>query len=388
MIPFNKPFIAGNELAYIKQAVESGKISGNGNFTKACQQFFENKFNFHKTLLTNSCTDALEMAAILCNIQPGDEVIVPSFTFVSSANAFVLRGAKIIFADSKNDHPNIDADLIEQLISPKTKAIVVLHYGGVACEIENIILLAKKYSDLYGHEIFVVEDAAHSIGAFYKEKPLGSFGHFAAFSFHETKNIISGEGGMLVINDERFDKRAEVIWEKGTNRAAFFRNEISKYEWIDIGSSFLPSEITAAFLFGQLEQFERIAEQRSKLWNLFAALFRQLPPHKWFSLPMIPEYARHNHHIFYLQCKNSKERDALINFLHGKNIIAVSHYLPLHLSPFHKAGNDDRSLPGCVCFSETIIRLPLFHELSPETINEIFEIVVSFYQNSRNENII
>jgi dTDP-4-amino-4,6-dideoxygalactose transaminase len=233
-----------------------------------------------------------------------------------------------------------------------------------------------------------VEDSAHSIGASYKEKPLGSFGHFAAFSFHETKNIISGEGGMLVINDGRFDERAEVIWEKGTNRASFFRNEISKYEWIDIGSSFLPSEITAAFLLGQLEQFEEISSQRSKLWNLYAYLFSQLPPHEWFSLPQIPEYAGQNHHIFYLQCKSLAERNALIKYLYENEILAVSHYLPLHLSPFHKAENDDRPLPQSIRFSETLIRLPLFHELSPEAINEIYLNVVSFYQSHGNENII
>ncbi len=381
MIPFNKPFLAGNELTYIRQAVESGKISGNGNFTQLCQKFFEERFGFHKVLLTNSCTDALEMAAILCDIKQGDEVIVPSFTFVSTANAFVLRGAKIVFADTKNDHPNMDADSIEELISPKTKAIVVLHYGGVACDMEKIAELAKKYSNQYGREIFIVEDAAHSIGSYHREKPLGSFGHFAAFSFHETKNIISGEGGMLVINDKRFDQRAEVIWEKGTNRAAYFRNEISKYEWIDIGSSYLPSEITAAFLFGQLEQFENISIRRAELWNLYAAVFSNLPPHDWFSLPAIPHDAGHNHHIFYLQCKNSGERDELINYLKGRNIIAVSHYLPLHLSPFYNAAHNDRLLPNSVRFSETIIRLPLFHELSEAAINEIFLNVVSFYQN-------
>lgn len=381
MIPFNKPFLAGNELTYIRQAVESGKISGNGNFTQLCQKFFEERFGFHNVLLTNSCTDALEMAAILCDIKPGDEVIVPSFTFVSTANAFVLRGAKIVFADAKNDHPNMDADSIEELISPKTKAIVVLHYGGVACDMEKIAELAKKYSNQYGREIFIVEDAAHSIGSYHREKPLGSFGHFAAFSFHETKNIISGEGGMLVINDKRFDQRAEVIWEKGTNRAAYFRNEISKYEWIDIGSSYLPSEITAAFLFGQLEQFEKISIRRAELWNLYAAVFSNLPPHDWFSLPAIPHDAGHNHHIFYLQCKNSGERDELINYLKGRNIIAVSHYLPLHLSPFYNAAHNDRLLSNSVRFSETIIRLPLFHELSEAAINEIFLNVVSFYQN-------
>ena len=266
MIPFNKPFLTGKETDYITDAVVSGKISGNGKYTQLCQQFFENKFGIKKTLLTTSCTDALEMAAILIDIKEGDEVIMPSYTFVSTANAFVLRGAKIIFADSMPNHPNIDASKIESLITPKTKAIVPVHYAGVACDMDTIMNLAKKYN------LFVIEDAAQAIDSYYTgkdgiKKALGSIGHLAAFSFHETKNIIAGEGGMLAINDEQFINRAEIIWEKGTNRSAFFRGEVDKYGWVDIGSSFLPSEIIAAFLWAQLENLEAIQKVRKQHWN-------------------------------------------------------------------------------------------------------------------------
>ncbi|MCB0513731.1 MAG: dTDP-4-amino-4,6-dideoxygalactose transaminase, partial [Bacteroidetes bacterium] len=267
MINFNKPYFTGKETEYIQQAVQSGKISGDGMFTKKCHQFFESKYGFKKCLLTTSCTDALEMAAILIDIKEGDEVIMPSFTFVSTANAFVLRGANIIFADSYFDNPNIDADAIEQLITPKTKAIVVVHYAGMACDMDKIIELANKY------KLFVIEDAAQAIDSFYiskgTKKPLGSIGHLAAFSFHETKNIISGEGGMLVINDERFIERAEIIREKGTNRSKFFRGEVDKYGWVDIGSSFLPSDIIAAFLYAQLENLDAIQTKRKEIWNSY-----------------------------------------------------------------------------------------------------------------------
>ncbi|MEY4937884.1 MAG: hypothetical protein RIS64_4243, partial [Bacteroidota bacterium] len=255
-IPFNKPFLTGKEVHYIYQAVQSGKISGDGLFTKKCHDFFEKRYHFKKALLTTSCTDALEMAAILINIQPGDEVIMPSYTFVSTANAFVLRGAKIIFADSMRNHPNMDADSLESLITSRTKAIVPVHYAGVACDMDKIMALATKYN------LYVIEDAAQAIDSFYKGKPLGSIGHLAAFSFHETKNIISGEGGMLAINDETFIERAEIIREKGTNRSKFFRGEIDKYGWVDIGSSYLPSDMIAAFLYAQLENLEVIQAKR------------------------------------------------------------------------------------------------------------------------------
>lgn len=262
-IPFNKPYLTGREAHYMYQAVMKGKLSGNGEFTKRCQSFFEERYGFKKCLLTTSCTDALEMAAILCDIQPGDEVIVPSYTFVSSALAFVREGAKIVFADSMERNPNIDAEKIEALITPKTKVIVPVHYAGVACDMDKIMEIANKYN------LIVVEDAAQAIDSYYKGRPLGSIGHLSAFSFHETKNIIAGEGGMLAINDERFIRRAEIIWEKGTNRAEFFRGEVNKYGWVDTGSSFLPSEVVAAFLWAQLEELDNIQNRRKLLWNRY-----------------------------------------------------------------------------------------------------------------------
>ena len=297
-VPFNKPCFIGKELDYISQAVKSGKISGDGMFTKKCHDFFETIYGFKKALLTTSCTDALEMAAILLDIKEGDEVIVPSFTFVSTANAFVLRGAKIVFVDSCSNHPNMDVTKIESLITKKTKVIVAVHYAGMACDMDVIMELAKK------HNLFVVEDAAQSIHSFYKGKPLGSIGHLATFSFHETKNVSSGEGGMLVINDERFVKRAEVIREKGTNRSQFFRGEINKYDWVDIGSSFLPSDIIAAFLYAQLENIDKIQEKRSKIWIKYKEAFNSIATSGKVTLPEIPVNATNNAHIFYLICQS------------------------------------------------------------------------------------
>ena len=271
MIPFNKPYLSGKELSNIEDAIKKGKISGNGYYTQLCHDFFEQKYGFKKVLLTTSCTDALEMCAILANIQKGDEVIIPSFTFVSTALAFVRQGAKIIFADSYADNPNMDASKIEALITPKTKAIVPVHYAGIACDMDKIMQLAKQYN------IIIIEDAAQAIDSFYKGKPLGSIGHMAAFSFHETKNIISGEGGMIAINKERFCNRAEIIWEKGTNRAEFFRGEVNKYGWVDTGSSFLPSEITAAFLWAQIENLEKIQKKRLEHWQHYDVYLKDLP---------------------------------------------------------------------------------------------------------------
>ena len=270
MINFNEPYCTGNEPKYIQDAINRGKLSGNGYYTKKCQHFLEEKLGVKKCLLTTSCTDALEMCAILLDIQPGDEVIMPSYTFVSTANAFVLRGAKIVFCDSRPDHPGMDESLIEGLLTEKTKAIVPVHYAGVACDMDKIMSIAKQ------HDLFVVEDAAQAIDSHYKGKPLGSIGHLAAFSFHETKNISSGEGGALIINDDRFLERSEIIWEKGTNRSAFWRGEVDKYGWVDIGSSFLPSEITAAFLWAQLESLEKIQEQRKSIWNAYNAVFLKI----------------------------------------------------------------------------------------------------------------
>jgi dTDP-4-amino-4,6-dideoxygalactose transaminase len=372
-IPFNKPFLTGKEAYYLYQAVYSGKISGNGKYTQLCQKFFENKYNFKKTLLTTSCTDALEMAAILIDIQPGDEVIVPSYTFVSTCNPFVLRGANIVFADSEENNPNIDVTKLESLITSKTKVIVPVHYAGIACDMDKIMSLADK------HHLFVVEDAAQAIDSYYKNKPLGSIGHLSAFSFHETKNVISGEGGMLVINDERFIKRAEIIWEKGTNRASFFRGEIDKYEWVDIGSSFLPSEIVAAFLYAQLENMQTIQAKRILSWNRYFDGLKRIKEEGKIKIPFIPAYATNNGHLFYLICKSAEERQDLIVFLKSKNIHAVFHYLGLHKSPFYKKQYKGKELTNCDNFSDRLLRLPLFYELTEEEMQRVIDTIYEFY---------
>ena len=373
MIPFNKPFLTGKETHYIYEAVNSGKISGNGIFTKKCQQWFEEQYGFKKVLLTTSCTDALEMAAILANIQPGDEVIVPSYTFVSTAIAFVRQGATIIFADSYSNNPNIDADKIETLITPKTKAIVPVHYAGVACDMDKIMELASKYN------LLVIEDAAQAIDSFYTGKDgvkraLGSIGHLAAFSFHETKNIIAGEGGMLTINDDRFIERAEIIWEKGTNRSQFFRGEVNKYGWVDTGSSFLPSEIIAAFLWAQIENLDAIQEKREELWNLYYNGFKKLQSSLNIKLPEVPAYATNNAHMFYLVFNEATGRSNFINVLKENNIHAVFHYLSLHNSEYYQAKHDGRVLINSDKFTECLVRLPLFYELNTSDVLKIFEV--------------
>lgn len=373
MIPFNKPYLSGNELQYIGEAVQSGKISGNGVFTKKCQQFFEEKYGFRRCLLTTSCTDALEMAAILCDIQAGDEVIVPSYTFVSTANAFVLRGAKIVFADSSVENPNLDADKLSALITPKTKAIVVVHYAGIACDMDKIMAIAEA------NNLFVIEDAAQAVDSFYKGRPLGSIGHLSAFSFHETKNIISGEGGMLVINDERFEKRAEIIWEKGTNRSAFWRGEVDKYNWVDIGSSFLPSEVVAAYLFAQLENLEKIQSRRKQIWAKYYEAFSTLEQSGKLKLPIVPSYATNNAHMFYLLTDSIEQRDVLIGFLKENKIYAVFHYISLHSSPFYKEKAGDVSLPVSDCYSDCLVRLPLFYELTEVEQQLIINKIIEFY---------
>lgn len=370
-IPFNKPHLTGKEAHYMYQAASNGKLSGNGEFTKRCQHFFEERYGFKKCLLTTSCTDALEMAAILCDIQPGDEVIVPSYTFVSSALAFVRAGAKIVFADSMVRNPNIDAEQIEALISPRTKAIVPVHYAGVACDMDRIMDIANK------HNLIVVEDAAQAIDSYYKGKPLGTIGHLSAFSFHETKNIISGEGGLLGINDERFIRRAEIIWEKGTNRAEFFRGEVNKYGWCDIGSSFLPSEVIAAFLWAQLESMDEIQAKRKALWNKYYELLSPLADKGLFHLPDIPDYATNNAHMFYLVCNCLEERTALIKKLKETGILAVFHYLSLHSSPFYQDKHDGRILPQCDRYADCLVRLPLFFDMSIDDIELIYQIIHS-----------
>ena len=357
MIPFNKPYLTGKETDYIFQAVQSGKISGDGIFTKKCHSFFETKYGFKKVLLTTSCTDALEMAAILLDVKAGDEIIMPSYTFVSTANAFVLRGATIKFCDSRTDHPGMDEDKIEQLITAKTKAIVPVHYAGVACDMDKIMAIANK------HNLFVVEDAAQAIDSYYKGKPLGSIGHLAAFSFHETKNIISGEGGMLVINDERFIERAEVIREKGTNRSKFFRGEVDKYGWVDIGSSFLPSDIIAAFLYAQLESMDKIQERRKQIWERYYQGLKPLQDMNLIQLPVIPAYATNNAHMFYVIAKSLEQRTQIIQALKAQQIYAVFHYLSLHESVFYKK-EDSAELSLTDHYSNCLLRLPFYFELS------------------------
>jgi dTDP-4-amino-4,6-dideoxygalactose transaminase len=374
IIPFNKPFLTGKETDYIKEAVYSGKISGNGYFTSKCQTFFEEKYSFLKCLLTTSCTDALEMAAILIDIKPGDEIIAPSYTFVSTVNAFVLRGAKIIFADSRPDHPGIDEDKIEELITTKTKAIIPVHYAGVACDMEKIMSLANKYN------LFVIEDAAQAIDSFHidkfgNKKALGSFGHFAAFSFHETKNIIAGEGGMLVINDSKYIERAEIIWEKGTNRSKFFRGEVDKYGWVDIGSSFLPSEIIAAFLWAQLENLDRIQLKRKEIWNQYDLELKEWAKLNKVKTPLIPKYATNNAHMYYLVFNCENDRQNFIKFLKNKNINSVFHYQNLHLSTYFLLENKIKKLENSELYSERLVRLPFYYEIESENV---FSVVRKF----------
>ena len=373
-IGFNRPYLTGKETEYINDAVSSGKISGNGKYTHMCQDFFEKHYGFGKCLLTTSCTDALEMAAILINIQPGDEVIMPSYTFVSTANAFVLRGATIVFADSNADNPNIDTATLKSLITSKTKAIVPVHYAGIACDMDTIMDLAHQYN------LFVIEDAAQAIDSYYTDrngnkKALGSIGHLAAFSFHETKNIISGEGGMLVVNDMQFADRAEIIWEKGTNRSAFFRGEVDKYGWVDLGSSFLPSEIIAAFLWAQIEYLDIIQEKRKSIWNQYHDGLKGHEVENKFKLPIIPGYTTNNAHMLYLVFDNLEERTRCIDRLKSKNVYAVFHYLSLHKSPFYTNKHDSRDLNWSDHYSDVLLRLPMYFELEKEDIDLIISVI-------------
>ena len=372
MIPFNKPYLTGKEVDHLTEAVLSGKISGNGSFTKKCQLFFEKKYHFKKTLLTTSCTDALEMAAILIDIQPGDEVIIPSYTFVSSANPFVLRGAKIVFADSQKDHPNMDVDAIENLISEKTKAIVPVHYAGVSCDMDKIMKLSSIYN------LYVIEDAAQAVDSFYKGNPLGGIGHLGTFSFHETKNLNCGEGGLLIINDEQFIKRAEIIWEKGTNRIEFHKGEVKKYEWVDIGSSFLPSEVVAAFLFAQINNLDNIQKKRIWIWNKYYDELSFL--NDKIELPNVPSYATNNGHLFYLVLNDRNQRTRFLDFMKNKGVLSVFHYQSLHKSPFYITKHDRRVLSNADKYSNQLIRLPLFYELEEKEINYIISSIKDFFR--------
>lgn len=371
MIPFNKPYFSGRELKYLEEVCHSTTMSGNGDFTKKCHTFFEQKYGFKKCLLATSGTDALEMCAMLCNLKPGDEVIVPSYTFVSTALAFLREGAKVVFADSSEENPNMEVEQIEPLINEKTKVIAVVHYAGVACDMDAIMALAEKYN------LLVVEDAAHCIDSFYKGRPLGSIGHLGAFSFHETKNISSGEGGMCVINDERFVRRAEIIWEKGTNRAEFYRGMVNKYGWVDMGSSFLPSEFNAAYLWAQLEQLDDIQGKRKHIWNrYFEGLNGKIGNE--VKLPYIPKYATNNAHMFYLLCPSLEYRTALMKFLKENDVQTTFHYLPLHSSKYYEDKHDGRELPNCDRYGDTLVRLPLFYELSDMEIDKIVKLIVEF----------
>lgn len=369
MIPFNKPYCSGREISYIQEVCRSTTMSGNGEFTKLCHGFFEKRYGFRKCLLTTSGTDALEMCAMLCRLQPGDEVIVPSYTFVSSAIAFLREGAFIRFADSGSTDPNITAEAIEPLINDKTKVIVVVHYAGVACDMDAIMALAEK------HHLLVVEDAAHAIDSYYKNRPLGSIGHVAAFSFHETKNINCGEGGMLVVNDEQLVSRAEILWEKGTNRAEFYRGMVNKYGWCDMGSSFLPSEFNAAYLWAQLEQIDDIQGKRRLIWETYDQALRGHLP-EGFRLAELPDYATNNYHMYYVLCPSLKVRTRLMDFLKNKGVQTTFHYLPLHSSKYYEDKHDGRELVNCDRYADTLMRLPLFYEETQEQAAQVAKLVL------------
>lgn len=357
------------------KAVFTGHLSGNGYFTKKCQQFFEDRYGFKKCLLTTSGTDALEMCAMLCDLKAGDEVIVPSYTFVSTALAFLREGATIVFADSMDSNPNLDAEKLESLITSKTKVIAPVHYAGVACDMDIIMAVAEKYN------LIVVEDAAQAIDSYYKDKPLGGCGHLGAYSFHETKNITAGgEGGLLTINDERFIRRSEILWEKGTNRAEFFRGAVNKYGWVDMGSSFLPAEINAAFLWAQLENLDDIQAKRKQIWEQYFVGLQGLAAKGFVRLPQIPGYATNNAHMFYLVCRNLEERTGLIKYLKEKEIIAPFHYLALHKSEYYLTHFDLRpDLPNCDMYSDCLVRLPMYYELELEQVDEIIKLIIEYY---------
>ena len=363
-IQFNKPYKTGKELLYIEDAIERGKISGNGHYTQECHSFFEKRYGFRKCLLTTSCTDALEMAAILLDITPGDEVIMPAYTFVSTANAFVLRGATIVFCDSRSDHTNMNEELIEGLITAKTKAIVAVHYAGMACKMDAIMEIADR------HGLFVVEDAAQAVDSYFvdsegQKHPLGGIGHLGAFSFHETKNIICGEGGMLVVNDERFEKRSEIIWEKGTNRTAFFRGEVDKYGWVDIGSSFLMSELNAAFLLAQLENLDEILQKRRHIWETYDDFFAS--EFTAFLRPNVPDWATNNGHMYYLVCESLEKRTLALDALKSVGVGAVFHYQNLSSSKMG-GGFNQAQLDQAERYTNCLFRLPLFPELDAEKV--------------------
>ena len=375
-IPFNKPFIVGKELYYIAQAVQNGHLSGDGPFTKKCNAWMEEHFKAKKVLLTHSCTAALEMAAILCDIQPGDEFIVPTYTFVSTVNAFVLRGGIPRFVDIRPDTMNMDEKLIETAITPKTKVIVPVHYAGVGCDMDTIMDIARR------HNLLVVEDAAQGVCATYKGKYLGTIGHLGCYSFHETKNFICGEGGALVVNDERFFERSEIIREKGTNRSQFFRGMVDKYTWVDIGSSYLPSEMIAAFLYAQLEESDKITEKRLSIWDAYHAGLAGLEETGNLRRPFIPPECGHNAHMYYILLKNLDERIRLIKFLKKHDIHPVFHYVPLHNAPkgVEVCGGKVPSLPITEEYADRLLRLPCYYELTLDQVWSINEAIAEFFE--------
>lgn len=375
MIPFNKPAVTGNETYYIEQALKVAKLSGDGEFTKSCHRWLEERFLSPKALLTTSCTHALEMAAILAEVGPGDEVIMPSYTFVSTANAFVLRGATVVFVDIRPDTMNIDETLIEDAVTERTKAIVPVHYAGVACAMDAIMNIAEEY------DLLVVEDAAQGVMSTYRGKALGAMGHLGCYSFHETKNYTCGEGGALLVNDERFMERAEFIREKGTNRSQFFRGEIDKYTWVDIGSSYLPSELNAAYLYAQLEAAETILEDRMRSWKEYERQLRPLADAGHISLPVVPDGCAHNAHMFYIKVLNEAERSRLIAFMKEQGVHAAFHYVPLHATDigrkFGRFHGEDRHTTK---ESERLLRLPLYYGLTRDDIRKVSDLVWHFYE--------
>lgn len=376
MIRFNVPPYTGKEMEYIKKAVENQKICGDGDFTHKCNEWLEQKTGIRKALLTTSCTHATEMAAILCDIKPGDEVIMPSYTFVSTADAFVLRGAKAVFVDVRPDTMNIDENLIEDAITDKTRAIAPVHYAGVSCDMDKIMDIAKR------HNLLVVEDAAQGIMSEYKGKALGTFGDYGCFSFHETKNFSMGEGGAILIRDPENIERAEIIREKGTNRAKFFRGQIDKYTWVDAGSSYLPSELNAAYLYAQLELADQITADRMKTWNMYYEAFEELENAERIERPFIPADCKHNAHMFYLKCKDLEERTEFIDFLKKNEILAVFHYIPLHSAPAGKSfGRFNGEDVYTTKESERLVRLPLYYGIKEEEVEYIIGKVMEFYKN-------
>ena len=370
MIPFNVPPFVGSELIYVGQAIENQKICGDGAFTQQCHKWLCNQTGAYKALLTTSCTHALEMAALLLDIQPGDEVIMPSYTFVSTANAFVLRGAKIVFIDIRPDTMNMDESLIEAAVTPKTKAIVPVHYAGVACEMNAILAVAEKYG------LFVVEDAAQAVMSYYHGRPLGSIGHMGCYSFHETKNYSMGEGGALLLRDDRFAEQAEIIREKGTNRSRFLKGQVDKYTWVDKGSSYLPSDMNAAFLYAQMECAKKINDKRLLIWNLYYDALSSLKDEGLIELPHVPEQCLHNAHMFYIKVKNIEQRTYLIDRLKQLGVQAVFHYVPLHSSPagqkFGRFHGEDRYTTS---ESNRLLRLPMFYALQPEDVMAVTDAV-------------